>query len=140
MTRKNEEDTSPFFLLFGRGNEMKRTIRYSVNGRTVERQVSYIPIRYILAALISLAEVLAIIGIVTVLCYYVPYFYLAAFATEVFCVVQIIASDDNPDYKIPWLVFVLILPIAGFMLYFLFYSRKLKKKFIRRLDELKKYR
>ena len=118
---------------------MKRTIRYSVNGRTVERQVSYIPIRYILAALISLAEVLAIIGIVTVLCYYVPYFYLAAFATEVFCVVRIIASDDNPDYKIPWLVFVLILPIAGFMLYFLFYSRKLQPKFIRRLRDLEDY-
>jgi cardiolipin synthase len=30
--------------------------------------------------------------------------------------------------------------IAGFMLYFIFYSRKLKKKFVRRLDELKRYR
>ncbi|MBR3894881.1 MAG: hypothetical protein IKJ35_07015 [Clostridia bacterium] len=35
-------------------------------------------------------------------------------------------------------LFVRILPIAGFMLYFLFYSRKLRKKFIRRLEELKK--
>lgn len=35
------------------------------------------------------------------------------------------------------LLFVLIIPIAGFMLYFMFYSRKLKKKFIKRLDNLK---
>ncbi|MBQ7408301.1 MAG: PLDc_N domain-containing protein [Clostridia bacterium] len=48
----------------------------------------------------------------------------------------IIASNDNPEYKIPWLLFVLILPIAGFMLYFIFYSRKLKKKFFRRLENL----
>ena len=73
----------------------------------------------------------------TAFCYYVPYFYLAAWATEIFCVIRIIASDDNPDYKVPWLLFVLIIPIAGFMLYFMFYSRKLQKRFVKRLDTLK---
>ena len=51
--------------------------------------------------------------------------------------IRIIASDDNPDYKVPWLLFVLIIPIAGFMLYFMFYSRKLQKRFVKRLDTLK---
>lgn len=51
--------------------------------------------------------------------------------------IKIIASDDNPDYKVPWLLFVMILPIAGFMLYFLFYSRTLKKKYVKRLKALK---
>ena len=82
-------------------------------------------------------EVAAIIGIVVALCYYVPYFYLLAWLTEIACVVKIIASDDNPDYKIPWLLFVLILPIAGFMLYFIFYSRTLQKRFIKRLNTMK---
>ncbi|MBQ8041355.1 MAG: PLDc_N domain-containing protein [Lachnospiraceae bacterium] len=104
---------------------MKKTIQYDVNEKTVEKEVNYIPVRYILAILITLFEVLAVIGIVVALCYYVPYFYLAAYATEIFCIVRIIASDDNPDYKGPWLLFVLIVPVAGFMLYFLFYSRKL---------------
>ena len=88
---------------------------------------------------IALLEVLAVIGIVTALCYYVPYFYLAAWATEIFCVIRIIASDDNPDYKVPWLLFVLIIPIAGFMLYFMFYSRMLKKKFLKRLNDMKQH-
>ena len=48
-----------------------------------------------------------------------PYFYIAALLTELFCVIKIIASDDNPDYKVPWLLCVLVVPIAGFMLYFL---------------------
>ena len=52
-------------------------------------------------------------------------------------ILVIVSSDDNPDYKIPWLLFVLILPIAGFMLYFIFYSRKLQKRFIRRLNAMK---
>ncbi len=103
----------------------------------VEKEVNYIPLRYIIAILISLLEILAIIGIVVFLCWKLPLFYLCAWLTEVVCVIQIIASDDNPDYKVPWLLFVLILPLAGFMLYFMFYSRKLKKKFVKRLNEVK---
>ncbi len=118
---------------------MKKTIHYDINEKTVEKEVNYIPFRYILAVLITLFEVLAVLAIVVALCYYVPYFYLAAWATEIFCVIRIIASDDNPDYKVPWLLFVLIIPIAGFMLYFMFYSRTLQKRFIKRLDALKSH-
>ncbi len=119
---------------------MKRKYKVRTGKKTVEREYDYIPLRYIFAVLITLFEILAIIGAVIACCYYIPYFYIAAFLTEVFCVVKIIASDDNPDYKVPWLLFVLILPLAGFMLYFLFYSRKLQKKFSKRLNELKRYR
>ena len=119
---------------------MKKTYKINIGKETIEREYNYIPVRYIIAVLITLFEMLSIIGIVIACCYYIPYFYIAAWITEFFCVIKIIASDDNPDYKVPWLLFVLILPIAGFMLYFLFYSRTLRKKFIRRLDELKKYR
>ena len=116
---------------------MKRKYSYFDGKKQTEREYSYIPFRYILAVFITLFEVLAVIGIVVALCYYVPYFYLAAWATEIFCVIRIIASDDNPDYKVPWLLFVLIIPVAGFMLYFMFYSRTLQKRFIKRLDTLK---
>lgn len=118
---------------------MKKTFTYDVNKKTVQREIDYIPVRYIIAVFITLLEVFAVIGIVVALCYYIPYFYLAAWATEIFCVIRIIASDDNPDYKVPWLLFVLIIPIAGFMLYFMFYSRKLQNKYIKRLNNLKSH-
>lgn len=118
---------------------MKRTITYDVNQKTVQREIDYIPVRYIIAVLITLLEVLAIMGILIACCIYIPYFYLAAWLTQIFCVIRIIASDDNPDYKVPWLLFVLIVPLAGFMLYFLFYSRRLQKRFIKRLDNLKSH-
>ncbi|MBR6727508.1 MAG: cardiolipin synthase [Clostridia bacterium] len=117
---------------------MKRTIQVSKGqGRVEEREINYIPVRYIFAMLITVTEVLLIIGVVATLCYFVPYFYLAAWLTEICCVIRIISSDDNPEYKVPWLLFVLILPIAGFMLYFIFSSRKLPRKFLRRMQELK---
>ena len=118
---------------------MKKTITYDVNKKKVQREIDYIPVRYVIAILITLFEVFAIIGIVITLCYYVPYFYLAAWVTEISCVIKVIASDDNPDYKVPWLLFLLIVPIAGFMLYFMFYSRTLQKKYIRRLSDLKRH-
>ena len=108
-------------------------------GNGIRKKVPYISIRYFLAIFLAVLETAMIVGIVIALCYYVPYFYLAVWATEIACIVRIIASDYNPDYKIPWLMCVMIVPIAGFMLYFLFYSRRLKKKYVRRLENLKNH-
>lgn len=102
------------------------------------KKFKYIPLRYILAMLITVLEILAIISIVIALCYYVPYFYSLTIITQMACTVKIIASDDNPDYKVPWLVVVIIFPIVGFMLYFIFSSRKLKKRYIKRLKNILK--
>lgn len=116
---------------------MKKIIKTNRNNSIEEKQVNYIPVRYIIAIMITVLEVLTIIGIVVALCYYVPYFYILAGITTFAVEIKIIASDDNPEYKIPWMLFVLILPVSGFMLYFIFSSRKLKNKYIKRLNELK---
>jgi len=117
---------------------MKRKIKVSLgNNKVQERIINYIPGRYIVAFAITLFEVLAIIGVMIALCIFVPYFYIAVGITTFAVILKIIASDDNPDYKIPWMLFVLIIPVAGLMLYFIFGSRKLKKKFVKRLNDLK---
>ena len=120
-------------------DKMKRKYKINTGRKIIEREYNYIPVRYIIAVLISIAEILAIIGIVFALCYYVPYFYTLCAITSVACIIKICASDDNPDYKIPWLISVIFLPIAGSMLYFMFYSRKLKKRFIKRIKEVQSY-
>lgn len=117
---------------------MKRKIKISLgNNKTEERVINYIPVRYIIAFMITILEVLGIIAIMLALCMFVPYFYIAVGITTFAVELKIIASDDNPDYKIPWMLFVLVIPVAGLMLYFIFGSRKLKKKYIKRLNDLK---
>ena len=116
---------------------MKTKMKYRTQNGEQEAEIFYIPVRFILAILLLVLETLSVITIVIVLSRYVPYFYLAVWATEIGCIVKIIASDDNPDYKIPWLMVVLLIPVAGLMLYILFYSRKLQPKFVKRMDELK---
>jgi len=113
---------------------MKKTIRViDGKGNKVDKEIQYIPGRYISAILITMLEIIMVIGLMFLLAYYIPYFYLAIYATVIGVVISIIASQDNPDYKVPWLLFVITVPIVGFMFYFLFYKRKLTNKLSKRL-------
>lgn len=97
---------------------------------------NYIPVRFIIAILLIILETAAVLGITIACALYIPYFYLAMYATEFFCVLKIINSQENPDYKIPWLLFVLVVPVAGFMIYFMFYDRRLTKKQVKRIEKI----
>lgn len=115
---------------------MKKILKINENGIIKEKEINYIPIRFIIAILLIIIET-ALVILLTVLCaIYIPYFYIALYLTEIFCVLAIINSNDNPDYKIPWLILVLIVPIVGFMVYFMFYNRKLSKKYIKKLENI----
>ncbi|MCM1330485.1 MAG: cardiolipin synthase [Ruminococcus sp.] len=114
----------------------KKIIAFDKNGNQTEKEIYYIPVRYILAVLITIAETAAVLAIVIALMYYIPYFSIAVLFTQIGVVLQIINSNDNPEYKIPWLLIVLIVPVAGFMIYFMYYSRKLPEKFTKRLAKM----
>ena len=103
-----------------------------------KKKFRYIPLRYVIAMLITILEILLIIGVAVYLSYKFQYFYFLAILTQIICAVKIIASSDNPDYQVPWLVVVLVLPITGFMLYFIFSSKKLNRKYLKRLKEIVK--
>lgn len=105
---------------------MKKTLKYLVNQKMVEREINYIPGRFIIAIFLALMATLAVMAIVVLLSMYVPYFYLLMWATEIACIIQIASSNDNPDYKVPWLLVVMIVPVAGMMLYIMFHSRTLQ--------------
>ena len=113
----------------------KKIVIYDQHGAK-EKEINYIPVRFILAILLIILETAAVLAIVVLCALYIPYFYLAMYATQVFCVLKIINSQENPDYKIPWLLFVLIVPVAGFMIYFMFYDRKLSKKYVKRIEKI----
>ncbi|MBR5817577.1 MAG: PLDc N-terminal domain-containing protein, partial [Clostridia bacterium] len=49
---------------------------------------------------------------------------------------SIINREANPEYKIPWLVITLLIPLFGAALYLIFYSRKLSKKEARLLGRI----
>lgn len=117
---------------------MKKNIKVYENGTYIEKEVNYIPIRYIISILMAVIEVISIIAILVLLALYVPYFYILIYITVITIIIVIIASDENPDYKVPWIVAVIALPIVGMMLYFMFSKRKLPNKLIKKLNIIDK--
>lgn len=115
---------------------MKRKIKVYSNGKYIDKEINYIPIRYIVAILIALLEIIAMIGVMVVLTIYIPYFYIAIFITEIISIIAIVVSSGNPDYKLIWLFFVVMLPLVGLMLFLIFHKRKLPKKFVKRFDNI----
>ena len=93
---------------------------------------TYLPWRYVFAALITLAEIAAVVW----LCWLVPLLWIAVAMASWGCARVIILSKDRAENKLPWLMGVLLLPVAGVVLYVLFHSRRLPKKYERRLAQL----
>ena len=118
---------------------MRKQYKIFTGKGVVEKEFNYIPVRYLIAVLMAVIEIALIIGIVLLLCYYVPLFFALCVISCTICIVKIISSDDNPDYKVPWLIFVIAIPIVGAMLYAMFYSRKLKRRYIKRIEETRIY-
>lgn len=116
---------------------MKKSIKVFHKGKFIDKQISVIPLRYIFAIFITILEIAAIVAIVVALAIYVPYFYLALMITHVCAIIGLVISNDNPDYKIVWLFFVVVLPVIGLMLYFIFSKRTLPKKYIKRYNKIK---
>ena len=115
---------------------MKKNIKVYSDGNYVDKQINYIPFRYIMAILITLLEVVAIIAVVALMAVYIPYFYIALILTQFVSIVLIVVSSGTPDYKLTWLFFVVVLPLIGLMLFFIFHKRRLPKKYIKRLNNL----
>lgn len=115
---------------------MKKYIKTrNSKGEIINKEINVIPSRYIIAILLTILEIALVISAVFLCVLYIPYFYIAIYLTVFFVVIGIVTSNDNPDYKIPWLLTVICLPIVGFMLYFLFYKRKINGKYNKRLND-----
>ncbi len=65
------------------------------------------------------------------LCIYaLPSLYIASAISAVMGVaalISLITRDTNPEYKIPWAVIIIIIPVLGPVIYLLFYQRRMSK-------------
>ena len=52
----------------------------------------------------------------------------AGYLINFISVLNLITKDTNPEYKIPWLIILITMPLFGTVLYVLFYSRPMSKR------------
>ena len=84
--------------------------------------------RYFISAIIILAE-LALIFYLTFSAYEYSWYALALITVvNVIVLISLINRNANPEYKVSWLVVVMLLPPFGAVIYALFYSRRVSPK------------
>lgn len=107
--------------------------RLMMRAMTLIRQViRFIFSRYFVTLLIILTEIILVESLLYTI---VENFLITTAAVLFFDVVgfiHLVNRDANPEYKLTWLA-VMAIPIAGVVLYFIFYDRRLSKKESERL-------
>ena len=92
--------------------------------------------RYTLSAITILLSVLLIFSLVYIASVYSVLIYAALVILDMLVVLSIINREVNPEYKLPWLVISLLIPLFGPLLYVIFYSRKLSRREARLLNRI----
>lgn len=84
--------------------------------------------RYAVSALIILAELALLFYLMTFAYVYSALAFTLIMIVDILAAVGILSMNANPEYKLSWLFFVLIIPLFGSALFLMFYSRRLSKK------------
>ncbi len=84
--------------------------------------------RYAVSALAIAVELALIFYLLFEAYEYSAYALIFIIAVNVGVMVTIVNRNANPEYKVSWLVVVLLLPPFGAVLYAIFYSRRISKK------------
>ena len=93
--------------------------------------------RYSVSAIVILAELL-LLAFLTVEAYEYSIFALALiYAVNAAVILTLVNRSANPEYKVSWLLVVMMLPPFGAILYALFYSRRLTRREARMMKEIK---
>ncbi|HEX3010831.1 MAG TPA: cardiolipin synthase [Syntrophomonadaceae bacterium] len=74
------------------------------------------------------AQLLILIGIIIRFNQYFALFYGISFLISIIAVLWIINANSNPDYKIAWIIPILLIPIFGGLFYLFFGGKKLSKR------------
>jgi cardiolipin synthase len=84
--------------------------------------------RYFISATLILAELL-LLGYLLFAAYEYSWIALLFFVVlNIIALISLINKDANPEYKVSWLVVIMLLPPFGVALYSIFYSRRVSRK------------
>ncbi|MBQ7923236.1 MAG: cardiolipin synthase [Clostridia bacterium] len=92
--------------------------------------------RVVIIAFLLLVEMLFMLAVVV---YFSNYFYIFVYLSAILnllCVCKIIRTDDNPGYKITWIIVVLMFPPVGVALYFAFSRNRLSQRTLRKMSSI----
>ena len=92
--------------------------------------------RYFFCALMILLSIAMLFSIIFWAYNYSVYIYMFMMLLSAITSLNIINKETNPEFKLPWMMIVTVIPIFGMLIYFLFYSRRLTRKEARLMTKI----
>ncbi|QQO11200.1 cardiolipin synthase [Breznakiella homolactica] len=83
--------------------------------------------RIIIIILLMIIQILLLVGMIWRFNQYFVYFYAICYVIGTILLLQIINSSNNPEYKLAWIIPLLLVPIFGGLFYLLFGLNRVKK-------------
>lgn len=92
--------------------------------------------KYGIQTLCIILEILGIIYFFGFLAHYAKILWLLAYITNYVAFISVVNKKKNPEFKIPWISIILIVPLFGTLLYGMFFGRKMSRKEIKHFKKL----
>ncbi|MGN0812167.1 MAG: cardiolipin synthase [Candidatus Coproplasma sp.] len=92
--------------------------------------------KFFIVALLLVLQVALIVTLFYLLNVLFAPFIIVEFIVGLLVVLYIINKEDQPEFKVPWLILILTVPLVGVVCYLLFANPRLTKKQYKRLFEI----
>ncbi|MCD7776730.1 MAG: cardiolipin synthase [Firmicutes bacterium] len=100
------------------------------------RKIKLILSKYGITALLIVVEVAGIVISFMVLERISPIVSILIKVVAFAAFISIVNRDTSPENKLPWITIVLISPLAGSIIYFIFFERRLSRKNVKHLEKM----
>lgn len=98
----------------------------------MKKFLNFIKSKVFIIAMLILVQLLVLLGIVFFLSEYFVSIYFLLILLSVIMSVYVLNKNDNPSYKLTWVVTIMMLPIFGGLIYLLFGGQKVPKELRKR--------
>lgn len=104
--------------------------------KTLKKILKFLMSRMVIFGLLICVQVFVLVAAIYKLSNDFVYVYFIFTILSYAVVLWIMSKDDNPSYKLGWILPVLIFPIFGGFFYLIFGTNRINKKFIKRLKKI----
>lgn len=90
--------------------------------------------RMVIVAVLILIQLLFLINIIVYLSAASVVVYAVLEVLSVVTVIWLVSKEENPTYKMAWVILILVLPLLGGVFYLIFGNKRMSKKIVREIE------
>ena len=99
---------------------------------SLKKILNFLKSKVFIVAMLILIQLLFFLWIISMLSEYFLFIYFILVALSFIMSIYVLNKNDNPSYKIAWVIMIMTLPVFGGLIYLLFGGQKVPKELRKR--------